>query len=275
MTGSDQTTSQPRRIEYRRVRDLVHAPVNPKGHDLEGIRRSMERFGFIEVVAEDGRTGRLISGHGRQETLALAEAAKLNPPEGILVDDDGAWTVPVSVGWSSRNDDEAAAALVAVNHLVELGGWDGEALAPMLTVLPDELLALTGFDRERLEQMAGGDEGDEPTPWSKTGELLKLTEVTLGEPRNEVAHGEVWLVGRHVLVVDNLTRGWRAWGPILDQLDKDGADPLFVPYPGPFVAMTAAAGDRTMVMVQPDRYMAGHVLDRFEDVGIAPRRADQ
>jgi hypothetical protein len=257
-----------RHIEYRRVRDLLAAPVNPKGHDLELIRKSMERFGFIEAVAEDGRTGRIISGHGRQETLALAEAAGLEPPEGIMLDDDGAWTVPVTVGWKSVNDDEAAAALVVVNHAVELGGWEDAPLAGMLAALPSELMELTGFTTDDLERMRASDDDESgPTPpWSKEGQLLKLAQVTLGEPTHKVALHEVWMAGKHVLVVDTLTTGFPLWGPILAELHAQDAAPLFVPYPGPYVAATKAAGEGILVMVQPDHYMAGHVLDRFAEV---------
>lgn len=147
-----------RRLEYLPVADLVPARRNPKDHDLDGLMRAMRRFGFLEPVTLDERTGRLIGGHGRQEALGLlvgAEAEGAEPPEGILVDGDGRWLVPVTRGWSSRDDDEADAALVGLNGLTEAGGWKRDELAEMLADVArsDAGLDGTGYTAADLEDL--------------------------------------------------------------------------------------------------------------------------
>ena len=43
-------------------------------------------------------------------------------------------------------------------------------------------------------------------------------------------------------------------------------DALLVPYPTPIVALTARARARRIVMVQPDPWLAGHLLDKYAQV---------
>lgn len=134
----------PRRIEYVALGDVVPAEVNPKSHDLDGIVASIKRNGFVESLVHDGRTGRLIAGHGRLEALARIMAdPDAEPPEGVLVE-NGAWMVPVTYGWSSATDDDAAALLVAVNRLTATGGWIENELAEVLSSLASTEQGLTG-----------------------------------------------------------------------------------------------------------------------------------
>ena len=120
-----------RRIEYLHVDELVPAPKNPKTHATEQLRASMLRFQFTEPCLIDERTGRLVAGHGRVEALREAQAAGLDAPDGVQVD-DGRWLVPVVRGWASRNDEESAAYVIASNRLTEVGGWDVTLLADLL-----------------------------------------------------------------------------------------------------------------------------------------------
>lgn len=131
-------TDAVRAVEYVPLDDVRPADVNPKGHDHGTLRASFDRFGFVEPIVRDDRTGRLVAGHGRLDQLRMARARDAaNPPEGVTLDGDGTWLVPVNVGWSSRDDDEAAAYLIAANRLVELGGWDEQVLTDALTALGD------------------------------------------------------------------------------------------------------------------------------------------
>src|SRR3546814_3115224 len=61
-----------------------------------------------------------------------------NPPEGVRVDAGGHWLVPVIVGWASRTDAEARAALIALNRTTELGGWVDDSLLDLLDGLVAE-----------------------------------------------------------------------------------------------------------------------------------------
>lgn len=161
-------TADPRRVEYRRVTELQPDPRNPKAHATAEVKASIGRFGFIEPIALDGRTGYIISGHGRAEVLKKMEQEGENPPSGVKPDDGGHWTVPVVVGWESRTDTDAAGALIALNRTTELGGWVDEELLGLLDDLSEddeygfEGVGFTEADREALEHLTYDHEEDGP-----------------------------------------------------------------------------------------------------------------
>jgi ParB-like chromosome segregation protein Spo0J len=137
-------------------RDIAYLPLdeiqpdsrNPRAHRSIGdVREAVEYLGFIEPIVRDERTGRLVAGHGRVEVLTAMHAAGQDPPDGVRAE-NGRWLVPVVVGWGSRSDDDAARALVVLNHTTETGGWDEYALAELLTQLKQETevgFTATGF----------------------------------------------------------------------------------------------------------------------------------
>lgn len=158
------TETAPRRTEYLPLDHLQADPANPKSHSVETIDASIGRFGVIDQIVRDDRTGYIISGHGRHETLRRMRDRGENPPEGVRVDAGGHWLVPVVVGWASRTDAEARAALIALNRTTELGGWVDDSLLDLLDGLDD--YTGIGFSendtddlRARLEELA-----DEPAP---------------------------------------------------------------------------------------------------------------
>lgn len=140
-----------RTLAYRSLDDLVADPANPKAHALDTLGASVNRFGYVEPIVVDDRTGYLISGHGRRETLLAARDEGQEPPDGVQVAADGSWLVPVITGWSSKNDADARAALIALNRTGEVGGWDDGSLLALLERLADDEGGLTGV---------GYDEGD-------------------------------------------------------------------------------------------------------------------
>ncbi|MBM0206648.1 hypothetical protein JNW90_29285, partial [Micromonospora sp. STR1s_5] len=146
----------PRRIEYVPLTEIERAPRNPKRHDTDGIRASIDHWGLVETPTVDERTGRLVAGHGRLEDLAARRDAEQAPPDGVQVREDGEWLVPVLRGWSSRSDADAEAYLVASNQLSIKSGWDQQGLAVLMTDLHEldaELAALTGIDEGELDDL--------------------------------------------------------------------------------------------------------------------------
>ncbi len=124
-----------RHVVYVPLDDVRPADRNPKRHDHATLAASVRRFGFVEPMVRDERTGRLVAGHGRLDELRMARArAPQSPPDGVRIE-AGAWLVPVLAGWSSRNDSEAEAYLVASNRTVEAGGWDETVLTDLLSDL--------------------------------------------------------------------------------------------------------------------------------------------
>ena len=204
-----ETCQDPRRVEYLPLSELTPDPRNPKAHDLSTIDASIGRFGMLDTIVLDGRTGHIISGHGRREALAQMEARGETPPEGVKVSDSGEWLVPAVTGWSSRTDTEAHAALIALNRTTELGGWVDEELLGLLDELSEsgdaDAFSGVGFgesdidDLKRVlasrelafshlhpgqEQDADGD-GDEGDPDDDDGEVGDL-QLLDGEDRVEV-----------------------------------------------------------------------------------------
>lgn len=136
--------------------ELRDHPENPKTHHPTDIAASYATLGTIDLITRDDRTGYTISGHGRTKALNYLYNAGEPPPEGITVDADGTWLVPVVTGWSSKDDNHARAALVTLNTLTMSGGWDTEGLLATLEVLATqdaELLALTTFTDDDLHDM--------------------------------------------------------------------------------------------------------------------------
>ncbi|MEU8195255.1 hypothetical protein AB0C10_15890 [Microbispora amethystogenes] len=145
-----------RRIEYMRLEDIPPAIRNPKDHDLQSIRKSIEAFGCIVAGEIDERTGRLVVGHGRKEVLEGMAAEGKSPPEGIHLGDDGTWLAPIVRGWSSRSDADAEAYLIANNRTSEKGGWQNGMLAAALQDIQaadEALLAATGYSPDDLADL--------------------------------------------------------------------------------------------------------------------------
>lgn len=137
----------------------------------------------------------------------------------------------------------------------------GDFFTPMELAELGELA--NAVDDADLENMFAG--MDEDTTPVSTGELLALVDITIGEPRHVVHRGEVYQLRAndgvtHTLVIADVIAGWPNW---VEEL-KPGH--LFAPHPGPFVPLSLRAEKHPMVLVQPSLYIAGHLLDRFEDV---------
>lgn len=145
-------TIDPRRIAYLPLAELTADPRNPKAHDDEVIEKSIGRFGMLDPIVRDERTGFIVSGHGRSKSLTAMEKRGETAPEGVRTDPEtGAWLVPVVVGWGSRTDAEAGAALIALNRTTELGGWVDDALLDLLDDLADMDEGLDGVGFSDLE----------------------------------------------------------------------------------------------------------------------------
>jgi hypothetical protein len=173
-----------RRIEYMPLEAVPPALRNPKKHAEEHLDGSLGRFGYTEPVLMDERTGRLVAGHGRIDTLKRLRQKGQEPPEGVMKEGD-AWLVPVVRGWASRSDQEAEAYLLASNQLTIAGGWDADALESMLKQLSDAGVAGgLGWSEEELGKLLDLEPSDElytskiQAPiYEPTGEKPKVSEL--------------------------------------------------------------------------------------------------
>lgn len=137
-------TNEQRELTYQPLDELIEHPRNPKTHDTATVTHSFARFGTLDPIVLDGRTGYILSGHGRAKALTQMRENGHEPPEGIHTDEQGSWLVPVMSGWSSRTDYDAHAAMIALNRTTELGGWDNSSLVQLLEDLSQIDDGLTG-----------------------------------------------------------------------------------------------------------------------------------
>ena len=142
-------------IVFTPLSEIQEADRNVKDHDIGSIHESMNRFGFTSPLLMNEKTGKLVAGHGRIETLKQKKQFNESPPANIQIDEESKeWLVPVIRGVSFKNDEEAQAYLLADNRLVELGGWDTNALIEELEKLAEESsLQGTGFDDADIQAM--------------------------------------------------------------------------------------------------------------------------
>lgn len=151
-------------IEYKPLDDLLGMArdENPKDHDLGLIHESINKHGFRGAVMIDERTKRLQAGHGRLEVLVQKRDGGESAPAGIVVTEDGTWTVPVLRGEAWRSDADARAYVVVDNKATMAGGWVDAKLAEVLQGTLAELGSLegTGYDLDELDallaDLAGG-----------------------------------------------------------------------------------------------------------------------
>lgn len=188
-TAATTSPASARQVEYLPLSSLVPDERNPKAHDQSVIESSVGRFGFIEPIVRDGRTGKLISGHGRTASLQAMHAAGQDAPEGITAtttEDGGTdWLVPVVTGWSSRTDTEARGALIALNRAGEVGGWVDDALLDALADLTqdgeEDALVGIGFTDDDLEAL------------QRVVDAHQIADAEYDEDDGERSHGNIVL----------------------------------------------------------------------------------
>lgn len=239
-------------IEYRPLDDLAPYDKNPRTHTADQIRaieRSLAKFGWATPMGF--ADGVLIYGHARRQA-----AVNLRKRNIAIPFNEDANLAPV-VDLSHLSDDERRAYVIADNQLAQQAGWDEALLGLELQSLQAANfdLSLLGFGDELSDLMGMGQaEAEQPTS------LLDIANITLQEPKHQVAAGDHWtLHHRHHLLCCSVIEDWALWRPLL----KRGS--LFIPYPGPFAPHGARAAECDLIMVQPDPYAAGMLLDRYTE----------
>lgn len=225
-----------RTLEWVPLGTLAENVRNPKAHDTELIDASVTRFGFVEPIVVDGRTGQIISGHGRTKTLRAMHSRGDVPPEGIRTTDAGEWLVPVATGWASANDSEANAALIALNRATEVGGWVDEELLGILSELSD--YTGVGFDDHDIDDLDSAVAAANAADGNDDRDPDDVPSVRL-QPRSRL--GQVWDLGRHRVVCGDSTDP----GTYAALLDGDPTQPRIMwtdpPYGVDYVGKTKDA----------------------------------
>jgi hypothetical protein len=236
------------KVERRSVAELEHYARNPRLHSdaqVRQIAKSIQEFGWTVAVLVD-ENGLLIAGHGRV-LAAKYLGLKMVP-------------VVVAEGWTEQ---QKTAYRIADNQLTLLGEWDTNLLTSELIQLKtyDYDLRLTGFAEADLVTFLATPSSESESMEPDRATLLKLVNVTIAEPKHEVIAGDHYVLSkRHHLICAGVIAHWQKWKDLL----IDGT--LFCPYAGIFIPFSDRARDHVLVMVQPDKYIAGHILDRYEEI---------
>lgn len=253
--------------------------------DIGGIYTSITQFGFNKAIRiwKPLEEDTYICMAGNHSLLALRwinrdyklakeddeRAALLPKGKGCLVV-DGDWYIQFN-DISHLTYKKATAFAIADNAWARKAETDDVMLLEYLQDIEQladelgtpELLDATGFDRDELALLAalvaGDNEEDESA--KSDGSLLDLANVTIDEPKTDVLVGDIFrLSGKHILIICDVFKDWKLFLPYL----KEGV--LFLPYAGAFVTLTKKALDYNFVIVQPDPYIASHILDKHKEI---------
>ncbi len=181
------------------------------------------------------------------------------PPKHIT-EFEGDWYVRW-VDVSHLDYPEAVAFAIADNRTAEKAAKDETKLAELLKGIKEDdptAVSATGYSDSEVAAMLNAMLNDSET---SDGSLLSLVDVTVEDPKHQVERGQVWHLGEHILICADVMRDWAVWSPYLA-----GESDLFIPYPGPFVPLSNVTESNRLVMVQPDTYIAGHMLDRYTEI---------
>lgn len=247
--------SRIKEIRKMRFGDIQQHPTNPKSHP------DFQRKIFRESVAFVGFGSIPLAYYSQRNN------GKLTWVDGNLRGDE----LPDYVGEVAIldiNDEEAAFLLATLDPIAALAQTNADRLAETLQSVNTNSEILNEF-LEKYKQDASEflEQYDQDTEEASSdvsdGSLLELVKVTIDDPRHVVKPGDVWRVGRHVLLCVDVITDWQVW---VDHLQANAPNSVFLPYPGPFASITREAQDQIFVMVQPDPYIAGHILDRHADL---------
>ncbi|HUT75599.1 MAG TPA: DNA methyltransferase [Armatimonadota bacterium] len=183
-------------IETKPLADLREAPYNPRAISdemLGSLSTSITRFGLVEPIVWNRRSGNVVGGHQR---LKVLQAQGIEETDVVVVD-----LAPA---------DERTLNL-ALNKIT--GDWD----IPKLSAVLEELqlanadLDLTGFGQEEIGEIFGQARqllfGDQEERFDAEEAMAQAEEAT-GPTR--VQPGEAWQLGPHRLVCGDATDG-QAW----------------------------------------------------------------
>ncbi len=151
-------------IEYKNIKEIEGADINPKDHDIGTLYNSINRFGFTQPLLINRATNKLLAGHGRLITLLQMQQAGDKVPDRI-VETEQDWQVPVYFV-DIKDEAEAQAYLIADNRLTELGGWKNDELLLSLKDIVQETGSLdgVGWDLEDIDDLMSTFENEDDEP---------------------------------------------------------------------------------------------------------------
>jgi ParB-like chromosome segregation protein Spo0J len=205
----------PHLVDVRKLLDFERNARTHSDAQIEQLKASFRKFGFVGVIAYAG-TGLKI-GHGRKRAaLEMWEAGEeiWGPGRNSRLPK---WKLP-AVDVSNLSDDEMRALVIADNKLAMNAGWDED-------ILRDELLALQeiqfdmpviGFDLSEIDKLFN----------------VKRTEADpdkTPEPPAKPAsrRGDLWILGEHRLMCGDATDAADVKSVLDEKADLTLTDPPY------------------------------------------------
>lgn len=233
------------------ITTLKNLENNPRKGDVQSVMKSYEKFGQRKPIVAK-KDGTVIAGNHQ---LEAAKALGWEKIAVVFVDDD---------------DATAKAFALADNRTHDLGSYDDNSLAELLTELNEDLLDATGYSSTDIDEIIARATVD-ALPIKEEMEqededrsrVLALANVAFGEPTHQVLTHQIYKLNEHYLAVCDVMRDWKIFSELLN---KQGEKTLFMPYAGPYIALSTKLKNKRAVFVQPDLYLAGHILDKWAAV---------
>lgn len=245
--------------------DSLHThPSNPRRGDVDVIAASLERFGQMRPVIAN-TDGTIVAGnHTYQAAQRLG------------------WT-HIAATLLVMTDRDEAAYLIADNRTGDLATYDDAQLLGHLQALSEDgNLDGIGYGDDDIGALAEmlAALADEPLPDEEDeerGAKLDLLDVSIADPKTRLGIGAHVKLAQHELFCESVFTGHPVWLPAV-QAPSD-RPVVFCPYPTPVLPLTGRSEEDRLVMVQPDPYLAGHVVDKWisvkGDTGVVIVRAER
>lgn len=222
-------------IETVPLDDLATYPRNPRKGDIPLIAESLTVNGQYKPIVVQAGTNMILAGN---HTFLAARQLGWPTIDVVRLDVD---------------DNEARRIVLTDNRTSDIATYDDEALVELLGEIED--LGGTGYSQADLDALIEGlEDGQRETD---TGSLLSVADVTVGNPEHETHNGQTWHLGGHILVVARIADQHDLWAHHLPGR-------RFAPYPDPYFTCTDTARENPLLLVQPNTYLAGHLIDKHE-----------
>ena len=224
------------RSENVKVSDIVFNPGNWRIHPsnqrkaLDGI---LTEIGWVQQVIINQTTGNLIDGHLR--VLLAAE----NEQEEIPA---------IIVELSQDEEDKILTTFDPVNQMAVADKKKLYELIKSVKTNNEQINALLN-ETARKEKILL-QESDE-----KGERLNSIDDIVIEDPTNKVSKNDIYRLGEHVLACCEVVDSWSNWINYLTD------DMLLLPYPGVYVF--AIKIKRSMLLIQPNEYIASQLLDHY------------
>jgi len=167
------------------VADLVSHPRNPRVIDEKakgGLKRSLERFGIVQPIIVNKRTGFVVGGN---QKIPLLKEAGVEKTDVIIVDLD---------------DDEEAALMVALNHQALTGSYTDDVydiINELQMNRPDMFDELLLFKLDENDILPLADDDDEGGPAKdKRGDPKNANELAIA-PQPYESYNYIVLLSRN------------------------------------------------------------------------------